>query len=774
MQLVKLMMLTALYLLGKPHYLIIILSICFYSVKDAEVGQEDHLDDGLGLNDAVIQVVRDVRQDSAQDSLQQRRIRLVRSVLMLFHLCSCSALPTSPSRAVPPSSPKPGPSNSRPGTRHDVDLLRSCLPPSTAASLRIRSPAPATSSPPASSSARPKRTVRRRVEYTEQDLTEDELSDDDSNYEPEANLDESSGECSEGSDEHSSDKVEVTFPVETILEKGKKQADRWSNPAVTDDEEDDTEVNRKFRRTVRADLRAEMLKKSKVEKSAWTNPNLWVPDPRDNDLLAEYVVKPVCFKSAKWRKFGRRAQEWIKDMVHRGELPTGKTKKAWADFAATAKLYLNGLKVLLGLFQSEMQKTMPEKLIDGRFHLWQLFDFKSKNEVECPDGIQHLLEQIPSPNLKKFAFGGFMELLNSLQDFLSTPEGKARFQQRTEKEETLSTIDMNILAKKQRWMEHNNLSCIRTNLKNGKYYHQFQGEVLADAAEKAKFMEQFEGTVTPKADTAIPAYLNHSTTRDLYKELVDLSSNKVVVTKKDMTRLGMGLLKRLHLKNGHRVQVWGLFTMKMWWQALRDGPARYPYLSADLSLGSPLDLQNPAVEQQLHRIEGVNVYVTKNPHRADPLDRTDPMVEQGMSSTQEQLDQWELVQGIACNIEKQKTCLNYPCWLWFSQPDVVYLRCYEEIRYQFMLANVMDPMDPDLPVFINMKGSGLIYPHGPTLNFTDFCLITGCSRVTSHVARKMFSQYITMQRSRVLHEAKEYTLCHSTEVDKLAYQNNLR
>ena len=54
------------------------------------------------------------------------------------------------------------------------------------------------------------------------------------------------------------------------------------------------------------------------------------------------------------------------------------------------------------------------------------------------------------------------------------------------------------------------------------------------------------------------------------------------------------------------------------------------------------------------------------------------------------------------------------------------------------------------------------------------CLITGCSRVTSHVARKMFSQYITMQRSRVLHEAKEYTLCHSTEVDKLAYQNNLR
>ena len=79
-----LMVLTALYLLGKPYYFVLVLNICFYSVGEGGVDQKDHLDGSEGVNDAEIQVVKDVRQDNAQDSLQQHRIRLVHSVVVMF------------------------------------------------------------------------------------------------------------------------------------------------------------------------------------------------------------------------------------------------------------------------------------------------------------------------------------------------------------------------------------------------------------------------------------------------------------------------------------------------------------------------------------------------------------------------------------------------------------------------------------------------------------------------------------------------------------------
>ena len=204
---------------------------------------------------------------------------------------------------------------------------------------------------------------------------------------------------------------------------------------------------------------------------------------------------------------------------------------------------------------------------------------------------------------------------------------------------------------------------------------------------------------------------------------------------------------------------------------LRDGWATYPLIEANSASG--LNMEDPQVKARLEKRGDMMVYVRENVHQPDPLYPQDPMVQQG-EEDQSKIDNWEIVRGMSVTLEKHKTS-KYPMQLWLSQYDVVYGRCYEAIRAVYLeKALGKDPSDPSVPFFVNTKGDPLIHPKSTSLDWSDFSMVNGCSRITSHVARKMQSQYITKQGSAVLREGREYMLCHSNDVDRQFYQDHLR
>ena len=425
-------------------------------------------------------------------------------------------------------------------------MLKSILPDSQAEAPS----SPQAEEPPCNQSATRTKRKKETVDYAEEKDSEDEaLSDlsDGSEYllEPEVLL-EVDGESEE-------DESEVDFEEEEseeVLEEektGRKWADRLDNPIPSDAEEEDTEEVNMARGLGKELLRNEMM--TRLTMQLEESPDIFIPDDRDRAYLAEFMVKPLVEQSSKWRRFKRRAQDWVKQMVMNGEMPTGKTVKAWADYAHTPAMYVSGLKALLGKYQEELRETMPETLQDGRLHLWALFEFKTDTSTPFPDIIDHLLSKIDSPSKQKFALAGFCQLIDSCAVFLSTARGKAQFLKKTHREHINFPTAEYDLDFRQHAMdlvdkEKNRLKLLKDTITKGKPYGKFQADVKFLADEKKKFLEDFEGEAIPAADVAIPKYMESEITRNFYKLLEDKASSGELVTGKEMVHLGRELIKR--------------------------------------------------------------------------------------------------------------------------------------------------------------------------------------------------------------------------------------
>ena len=211
-----------------------------------------------------------------------------------------------------------------------------------------------------------------------------------------------------------------------------------------------------------------------------------------------------------------------------------------------------------------------------------------------------------------------------------------------------------------------------------------------------------------------------------------------------------------------RIEWVNKFLYGDWIKLVNGGSARYPYVLADQASG--MELKDPAVKSRLKKHGQATVYTRPDPHNPDPL----------VPECEQQEDQ-DLVMGMAVVLEGRGNKVSkYPLIIWLSNIDVTFGRCYESLRRQVLEDLGLDPEDPSLPFFINTKGEKMIHPNSPSLKWTDFELIAGCGSVTSHVARKMQSQFITNSRNTLLLQCREFMMNHSEEIDKRFYQNSLR
>lgn len=432
-----------------------------------------------------------------------------------------------------------------------------------------------------------------------------------------------------------------------LVQKYRCTVEREKPDRDTDDEEEDDDATRALRRNVAYDLRHQV--REILEQPPTFNAIVWETDELDEAYLRSFLIAPVCKKSGNWMKFGRKEQDEIRQAVLDGTI----LDKKLGNIAETPRVYLKGLKDFMGLYQEELLATFPESLVEGKLHLWQFFKFKQVHFLEVPQAIGHLLDKIESPAMRGHAFSGWRQLLESLYTFLSSSEAQSLFLKRTRVEYDMSEVDLRAEARVQRDQEMTHVKRTIDLLGIGRNYGTFKKEREGMAEEKAEFRSKFEGYHVPDAATAIPKYLSHPNTRKFLEEMVDLATRKVVVKPNKMVQVTHNYVEIVHLKNGHRFEAFKRFTRGQWHAAVRDGPAQYPYQGVDEE-----DVANPSTVYKDE--DGKRFRVMENPHRIDMS-----------NATKDELEEWDLLSGIAAKIQWHKTGSKYPLWLWFSQFDQV-------------------------------------------------------------------------------------------------------
>ena len=606
------------------------------------------------------------------------------------------------------------------------------------------------------------RSSKKRIELPP--LESEDLSESEEDWKP------SNGESSESEEDLQPSDGET---IENVgKERGKKvkrrnMAAEWEeNRPDTDDEEEDSNEKRRVRRHSKHKLQKIMQRLNSKIMSAYARPDVWVPDERDEALLSELVISPLMQESSKWRVGHNDCEEWVTQLVLSGTLPKGNTKSAWLDIATTARLYYQGLKDLMGKLQANYQQdpVFNAKLIEGRLHLWQMVDYFDPHHINFPELIcNECIRKIQSPNMQKFAFGGWKKLLQSCSLRLSSTAAQGQFEIPTNRED-FSTLAEYYTKKREnedqgtrnRLEKKNWIEAIIRNMEFGKHWGAFRGDIAFNKKDKDKYLEMFSGLDEP-GDDAISMYLASKFCQDILKDILELADKGVLVDKKNYLRLMKGLCRIWHLKNGHRVEVWGHFLYESWIFAVKGPDAAFPYKMVK-------DIEH-AEKQNIQDRDGVKVYVRPDPTIADPDDPDDPM---------NKGEEKDLLLGKVVEIPKHKTGFKYRCWIFLSKWDVLYGRAMDIIRAKFLTSLGKDPHDPKIPFFTNSKGESLIHTRCPSLGWTEFSLVNNCKSVTSHIARKLLSAYVANQKSLVLQEGREYLMCNSEQVNKDHYIGSLR
>ena len=129
------------------------------------------------------------------------------------------------------------------------------------------------------------------------------------------------------------------------------------------------------------------------------------------------------------------------------------------------------------------------------------------------------------------------------------------------------------------------------------------------------------------------------------------------------------------------------------------------------------------------------------------------------------------VMGKSVNLGFGKT-LEYPLILWVSNHNLIFLKQVEEIRYRYLVKHLpkIDPLDMSAYFFINTVG-GCIVGEKKGLDWSDFSIVTGVGHVTSHVTRRMQSQFILESDDVLLEASRVHLLAHSKAVNRLHYRD---
>ena len=129
----------------------------------------------------------------------------------------------------------------------------------------------------------------------------------------------------------------------------------------------------------------------------------------------------------------------------------------------------------------------------------------------------------------------------------------------------------NKLARKE-WQE------ARHKLKTNKAYVGLDAEIEENQKEKRQFMREIAGVRTAVATLDIPTYLESEPVQSIFRLIGEIATTPDrIPSKREWTQFSTGLAKILHIRQGHRTEWIGKFTLEKYYDLLEDRDCWYPY-----------------------------------------------------------------------------------------------------------------------------------------------------------------------------------------------------
>ena len=313
------------------------------------------------------------------------------------------------------------------------------------------------------------------------------FSSDNSDFEPKSDA-ESSYEC----------ELEETHAKKKMSTKNTKSNAKFlflkSMPDLTDDESEDEDETRQFRRDNREVLRTRI---NELIENPPVRYDIWQPDDEDMGYIEKFLIAPTLTESGKYTHKGYLMPKKVRDMQKLGKLPKGEDRnlrKYWSD---TGENFKNAFISLMCEYQNDVYKNNPDfdenkphlKLVTVRsgeneekeirkLSVSQFFAFKTSDHLQLKDISKLIEENFESPSVKLHIVKSYDQFAESIENYLGTSECEAKFRAtRTTAEKTLDAVDFQRKTNKRINEEIMRIKNLRKQIISGKFHGRMKGMV---------------------------------------------------------------------------------------------------------------------------------------------------------------------------------------------------------------------------------------------------------------------------------------------------------
>jgi len=391
--------------------------------------------------------------------------------------------------------------------------------------------------------------------------------------------------------------------------------------------------------------------------------------------------------------------------------------------------------------------------------LKQFFAYKETSFIR-PFNVTDLLNETAlTPSVKCKAYAGYMTLLNEVLKDVASIRGEAKFCTAiTDEERSWSREKLYSAGVEKQKSLMSEISSMKELIKVDKPFAQWMGERRGAQRCKEDHQRYFEGRAMPDPEIIIQKWMNHPSTVEMDKKIIQFAREKKIVSPSELNKMTKHIVTKSLIKNGPRIEAIEHITWGEYHAGRNKGFAAYPYRSVHNSPN--VDPKSKAVKARTWEGKnGEKVYIRGNPWQEDDLDPEDHMKDQTLFS---------VMKGTCATVTWHKTCDKYPMYLWFSQIDNVYIMCYLEIC-KIRLESIGKSMTNKAPMFMDANGKSFI-KNGKGLNLDDYAEVVDLPKAKSHGFRHIITNAVykfgpgrlpvnnsqTFDHDNVLSESRRY------------------
>ena len=445
--------------------------------------------------------------------------------------------------------------------------------------------------------------------------------------------------------------------------------------------------------------------------------DVFVPDEDDEYWEKELLLKDAQVKSKKYLGKKMRIPLKQRKQMESGDILDGQDKIYQS---SSPKERRNSMRRLMGAIQKERNMLFPGLLPNGRIKYRYWIDFREPHYI-APMNVMHLIDEFKSASVKCKLYGTYRKFLIQVSKYAESQKCLSELSKPRGDEELGWTPKKRMEeAQRMQFKIMDDITRVLNSMSADKPYAAWEAEKGENSAIRKEGKENFENVAIPNPNHIVPAYLDSEYSIELRKEMIMVASDpNIPITYEKLKEYQDDLALGLALKAGNRTEFYASLRMGHLASALDRGLIDIPWID---DINPELNVQNCK----------------------------------------------KFLQGYCLIGNFHKTLNKQNVWLWTTQPDMVLLRCIEELVTRY-LTSIGIEVTADTPLFVSRYGGNMINSSQNNISFAKIEEITGYTGLTLYVFRKMFVDWQWSQCNAVLKECATYGTAHSKFVANKFY-----